>query len=383
MKSLRKFVAPEFVFGAGAIDLVGRYAANFGAQKVLVVTDPGVVAAGWSGRAVSQLSAAGIESIIFSSISANPRAEEVMAGSDVFLSTGCELIVAVGGGSPMDCAKGIGVVSANGGHILDYEGIDMVPAPGAPLICIPTTAGTAADVSQFSIISNRQEKVKIAIISKTVVPDVALIDPETTLTMDPFLTACTGIDALVHAIEAFVSTAHSPIFDLHALEAIRLIHENLLATLADPQNGVLRERMMLASLEAGLAFSNASLGAVHAMAHSLGGYLDLPHGECNAILLDHVMAFNFAEAAERYQRIGEVMGLDLRGMSDSQRRAAILGEIGQLKKSAGISKTLGERGVRTGDLTQLAQKAIKDPCMVTNPLRPTQRDIEVVYEEAL
>jgi len=383
VKSLRKFVAPEFVFGAGAIDLVGRYAANFGAQKVLVVTDPGVVAAGWSGRAVSQLSAAGIESIIFSSISANPRAEEVMAGSDVFLSTGCELIVAVGGGSPMDCAKGIGVVSANGGHILDYEGIDMVPAPGAPLICIPTTAGTAADVSQFSIISNRQEKVKIAIISKTVVPDVALIDPETTLTMDPFLTACTGIDALVHAIEAFVSTAHSPIFDLHALEAIRLIHENLLATLADPQNGVLRERMMLASLEAGLAFSNASLGAVHAMAHSLGGYLDLPHGECNAILLDHVMAFNFAEAAERYQRIGEVMGLDLRGMSDSQRRAAILGEIGQLKKSAGISKTLGERGVRTGDLTQLAQKAIKDPCMVTNPLRPTQRDIEVVYEEAL
>jgi len=283
----------------------------------------------------------------------------------------------------MDCAKGIGIVSANGGHILEYEGIDMVPAPGPPLICIPTTAGTAADVSQFSIINNCQEKVKIAIISKTVVPDVALIDPETTLTMDPYLTACTGIDALVHAIEAFVSTANSPIFDLHALEAIRLIHSNLLATLAEPNNMGLREQMMLASLEAGLAFSNASLGAVHAMAHSLGGYLDLPHGECNAILLDHVMAFNFSQSPERFQKIGEVMGLDLRGMSIAQRRSAILNEVGRLKKAAGISKTLGERGVGIDDVAQLAQKALKDPCMVTNPLHPNQRDVEVIYEEAL
>ena len=383
MLHLRKFVAPEFVFGSGAIDLVGRYAANFGAEKVLVVTDPGVIAAGWSGKVVENLAAVGIENQIFSQVSPNPRAEEVMAGSESFLTHGCDLIVAVGGGSPMDCAKGIGIVSANGGHVLDYEGIDNVPAPGPPLICVPTTAGTSADVSQFSIITNLQEKVKIAIISKTVVPDVALIDPATTTTMDQFLTACTGIDALVHAIEAYVSTAHSPLFDLHALEAIRLIHGNLLATLADPGNMALRETLMRASLEAGLAFSNASLGAVHAMAHSLGGYLDLPHGECNAILLDHVMAYNFPEVADRYQKIGEMMELQLQGLSSKQASSEILAEVARLKKSAGINETLGSRGVRLADVSSLAKKALKDPCMVTNPMRPNQRDIEVIYEEAL
>ncbi len=383
MQNLRKFVAPEFIFGEGSLDLVGRYAKNFGAEKVLVVTDPGVVVAGWSGRVVDNLQTSGVECLVYSQVSANPRAEEVMAGAELFLSQGCDLLVAVGGGSPIDCAKGIGIVSSNGGHILDYEGIDMVPAPGPPLICIPTTAGTSADVSQFSIITDLRERVKIAIISKAVVPDVSLIDPATTLTMDPFLTACTGIDALVHAIEAYVSTAHSPIFDLHALEAIRLIRANLLKAIAQPDDLELRGRLMLASLEAGLAFSNASLGAVHAMAHSLGGYLDLPHGECNAILLDHVISFNFPEAAERYLRIGEALSLDLRGLSAKQRKQAILKAISHLKMQAGITKTLGERGTSSSDIPFLAKHAIQDPCMVTNPLQPNQRDIEVIYEEAL
>jgi len=383
MKNLRKFVAPEFVFGVGALDLVGRYAANLGAKKVLLVTDPGVMKVGWSGKVIENLQAAGIEPIVYSAVSPNPRAEEVMSGVEDFRCNSCDLIVAVGGGSPMDCAKGIGIVSSNGGHVLDFEGIDNVSIPGPPLICIPTTSGTSADVSQFSIITNLQEKVKIAIISKTVVPDVALIDPTTLLTMDNFLTACTGIDALVHAVEAYVSTAHSPLFDLHALEAIRLIHENLLAVLQSPDNLELRGRMMLASLEAGLAFSNASLGAVHAMAHSLGGYLDLPHGECNAILLDHVMAYNFPEAGERYVRIGEAMNLDLRGLSLKKKRTAILAEIGGLKKSAGIIHTLSDHGTSRSDVPHLAKKAIQDPCMVTNPMRPNQRDIEVIYEEAL
>jgi len=383
MSELRKFVAPELIFGDGAIDLVGRYAANLGARKVLLVTDPRVIQAGWSGLVSDNLDSAAIEPVIFSAVSPNPRAEEVMEGVEAFRANNCGLIVAVGGGSPMDCAKGIGIVSSNGGHILDYEGIDNVPAPGPPLICIPTTAGTSADVSQFSIITNRQERVKIAIISKTVVPDISLIDPATTLSMDNFLTACTGIDALVHAIEAYVSTAHSPLFDLHALEAIRLIHENLLKVLQSPDNLELRGLLMRASLEAGLAFSNASLGAVHAMAHSLGGYLDLPHGECNAILLDHVMAYNFPEAGDRYVRIGEAMQLDLRGLPLKKRRTAILAEVARLKKVAGITHSLADHGTSSSDVPILAKKAIKDPCMVTNPMRANQRDIEVIYEEAL
>jgi alcohol dehydrogenase class IV len=383
MFEIRKFVAPEFIFGNGAIGLVSRYARNFGARKPLIVTDPGVIAAGWPGKVVEELGAADLEYAVFSEINANPRDAQVMAGAEFYCEQGCDAIIAVGGGSPMDCAKAIGIVGTNRMNVLEFEGVDNVPEPGPPLICVPTTAGTSADVSQFAIINDSGRKVKIAIISKTVVPDVALIDPVTTATMSPYLTACTGIDALVHAIEAVVSTANSPIMDIHALAAIRLIHQNLPAVMQNPQDLELRGRMMLGSLEAGLAFSNASLGAVHAMAHSLGGLLDMPHGECNALLLNSVVAFNYEAAGERYDLVGEALGLDLRGLPAAGKLNRILDEISGLKASVGITASLKEKGVQTGDIVQLAKNALHDPCMVTNPRRPTQRDIEAVYEEAL
>jgi alcohol dehydrogenase len=369
---LRKFVAPEFIFGLGALKLAGRYAKNFGASRILVVTDPGVMKAGWTDQVIDNLELEGLSYVIYSGVSPNPRAEEVMRGAEVYESAGCNLILAIGGGSPMDCAKGIGIVSSNKKHILEFEGVDRVAIPMPPLICIPTTGGTSADVSQFAIITNMVEKIKIAIISKAVVPDVSLIDPITLTTMDPYLAACTGLDALVHAIEAYVSLAHSAITDLHALAAIHLLSSNLLPSLAAPENLQLRSQVMLGSLEAGLAFSNASLGAVHAMAHSLGGLLDLPHGECNAILLEHVMSFNFPEASERFLHIGEAMGLDLKKRSLKEKKVAILAEITSLRK-----------GVQRTDVPELSQKAINDPCIVTNPRRPVQRDIEVIFEEAL
>ncbi|MFV0436705.1 MAG: alcohol dehydrogenase-like regulatory protein ErcA [Desulfopila sp.] len=383
MIELRKFVAPEFIFGAGAIDLVSRYVLNFGAGKVLIVTDPGVIEAGWAGKVQGFLAEEGVSSAMFSTVTANPRSEEVMAGAEQYRAEACDLIVAVGGGSPMDCAKGIGIAATNNAYVLDFVGIDNVPVPGPPLICIPTTAGTAADVSQFAIITDPQEKVKKAIISKTMVPDVALIDPSTCLTMPPYLTACTAIDALVHAIEAYVSRANAPLFDLHALEAIRLISANLEKVLTSPDDLELRGKLTFASLQAGLAFSNASLGAVHAMAHSLGGYLDLPHGECNAILLQHVLAFNFQAAGERYTAIGLALGLTLDRARPKECKEAIRNEIIRLKRAAGITATLGTRGATAADIPHLAQMAIKDPCMVTNPRTPVLRDIEVLYEEAL
>ena len=383
MLELRKFVAPELVFGPDAINLLGRYLINFRARRVLVVTDPGIIAAGWADKISSLIEEAGIDSAVFSAVSANPRAEEVMAGAAFYHDQECDIIVAVGGGSPMDCAKGIGIVSANGQDILTFAGIDNVPIPGPPLICLPTTAGTSADISQFAIINDRKEGAKIAIISKTTIPDVALIDPMPTLTMSPYLTACTGMDALVHAIEAYVSTANSPLSDLHALEAVRLIGANLLSVLINPADITLRNSLMLGSVHAGLAFSNASLGAVHAMAHSLGGLLDLPHGECNAILLEHVIAYNFREAPERYTRIGEALGLDLHGLRSQDIQEAVIAEIRRLKRSVGIQKTLGERGTKRSDIPALARKALRDPCMVTNPRLPSLRDIEVIYEDAL
>jgi alcohol dehydrogenase len=380
---LRKFVAPEFIFGIGALKLAGRYAKNFGATRILIVTDPGVMAAGWTDQVIDNLELEGLSYVIYSGVSPNPRADEVMRGAEVYKSAGCNLLLAVGGGSPIDCAKGIGIVSSNKKHILEFEGVDRVSIPMPPLICIPTTGGTSADVSQFAIITNMHEKIKIAIISKAVVPDVSLIDPVTLTTMDPYLAACTGLDALVHAIEAYVSLAHSPITDLHALAAIRLLSSHLLPSLAAPDNLQLRSQVMLGSLEAGLAFSNASLGAVHAMAHSLGGLLDLPHGECNAILLEHVMSFNFPEASERFLNIGETMGLDLKKRSLSEKKAAILAEVMRLRKAVGIEQSLGQKGVHRTDVPELSQKAMNDPCIVTNPRRPGQRDLEVIFEEAI
>jgi alcohol dehydrogenase class IV len=383
MLELRKFVAPEFVFGAGSFDLVGRYARNFGGKRVMVVADQGIIDVGWCAQVVAKLAEEDIDCRIFSAISENPRAEEVMAGAAFYAENGCDVLVAVGGGSVMDCAKGIGIAATNQRNIVEFEGIDKVPVPGPPLICIPTTAGTSADVSQFAIISNRARHCKIAIISKTTVPDVALIDPAVTLTMDSYLTACTGMDALVHAIEAYVSTAHSPLIDLHALEAIRLISTYLPAVMEQPDDLELRGWVMLGSLEAGLAFSNASLGAVHAMAHSLGGLFDLAHGECNAILLEPVIAYNFPEAGNRYHKIGEALGLKLHNHSPREVEAAILKQIKHLREKIGIHSTLAAKGVRTSDITELARNALQDPCMVTNPRMPNLHDIEEIYEKAL
>lgn len=380
---LRKFVAPEYVFGTGARNLAGQYAKKLGARKILVVSDPGVITAGWTGDIVSAIERENLPYVIFSAVSANPRAEEVMAGAEVFSAHDCNMIVAVGGGSPMDCAKGIGIVTSHQRHILEFEGVDQVSAPIPPLICIPTTGGTSADVSQFAIITDLREKVKIAIVSKAVVPDLALIDPETLSSMSPYLTACTGMDALTHAIEAFVSNAHSPMTDIHALEAIRLLEQNLIPSVSNPHDLELRSKVMFASLQAGLAFSNAILGATHAMAHSLGGYLDLPHGECNAILLDHVVAYNFSSTPERFDAIAQALNLDLRGMSGSDRQKALLIKLRDIKNTVGIDRHLGDLGVHRTDLQQLSRHAVADACLVTNPRTAKTSDIKAIYEEAL
>jgi alcohol dehydrogenase len=380
---LRKFVTPEIMFGVGARKLVGRYVENLGCGKALFVTDSGVIKTPWFSDVTNKLDEIGFPYLVFSSISPNPRETEVMSGVEIFRSGGCDSIIALGGGSVMDCAKGIGIVSTNNLHILEFEGVDKVENPMPPLICIPTTAGSSADVSQFAIINNTSEKVKIAIISKAVVPDAALIDPEVLITMDNYLTACTAVDALVHAIEAYVSNASSNLTDIHALEAIQLIYSNLLVSLSNPKDIKLRAKIMHASMLAGLAFSNASLGCVHSMAHSMGGFLDLPHGECNALLLPHVMNYNYHSMQYKYEIIGKIFQLNLHGLEDKQKCDMIFKKVFDFRTEAGIKNGLTERGVKSADISVLADKAIKDPCNATNPRTPNKRDLEVIYEEAM
>ena len=215
---LRKFVAPEIITGIDARLMIGRYLTHFAAKRPMVVTDDNLLEFPWFLDILQSIKDCLPEYVIFSNVSSNPRDYEVMEGAEIFVANKCDLIIAIGGGSPIDCAKGISIVSTNGGHILDYEGVDEINLPGPPLICIPTTSGASADVSQFAIICDSESKVKKAIISKKVVPDLALLDAIPLLTMDPYLTACTGMDALTHAIEAYVSNAHSHLANVNALE---------------------------------------------------------------------------------------------------------------------------------------------------------------------
>ncbi|MHC1710736.1 MAG: alcohol dehydrogenase-like regulatory protein ErcA [Solidesulfovibrio sp.] len=381
--SLRKFVAPEFVFGQGAVSLAGRQAAGLGVRRALLVADPALLALGWPEKVQKSLGDSGIESRIFSGLSPNPRDREVMAGAAAFADAGCDALVAVGGGSAMDCAKAIGLVSVSGRNILEFEGVDNVDRPGPPLLCVPTTAGSGAEVSQFAIITDTARKLKFAIASKTLIPDAALLDPDVTVTMSRELTAYTGLDALTHAMEAYVSNAHAPMTDLLALEAVRLIHANLLRAMDAPTDIEARGAMLLASLYAGIALSNAILGTVHAMAHSLGGLRDLPHGLCNAILLDSVVDYNYAAVPERYERLGRQLGARFDDAApEAEKKAAVLDAIRSFKRSVGVTMGLADLGVKKHDFSQLATTTLDDPCILTNPIQPTLSDIEAIYENA-
>ena len=398
--SLRKFLVPEIVYGKGALELVGRHASNLGGTKILIVTDPGVRKAGWTIRVEECLAGCQLPFVTFDAVTPNPKDHEVMAGEAVYRENGCDLIIALGGGSAMDCAKGIGVMAGNPGHILDYEGVDEIPSPGPPLIFIPTTAGSSADVSQFAIITDTERHLKIAIVSKMVIPDLALIDPKTTTTMSPELTAATGMDALCHAFEAYVSTASSPLTDMAARTAIRLIMNNLEGAYKEPEHMGYRSEMMMASLMAGIAFSNASLGLVHAMAHSLGGAFGLPHGECNAILLEEVVRYNYPSSKEKYDQLLNEITLPNGGMKAKKRSFSIFGgkkaftkeklndpasqlveRLASLRRQVGITQRLNDLGVSIDDLSTLAGYAAKDPCLATNPRDASPWEIKQIYRK--
>ena len=373
MDEIRKFVAPEFIYGVGSRSLAASYAARLGISRPMVVSDPGVRDVGWSGELMDSLAEAGISAEQFLSITPNPKDVEVMAGVEQYRAAGCDGLIVIGGGSPMDAAKGIGIVSACGGHIVDYEGVDCIPAPGPPLICIPTTSGTAADLSQFAIISDTFRLVKIAIVSKAAVPDLALIDPQVTETMEEALTASTGMDALVHAVEAWCSNASSPVTDVHAEQAMKLVFAHLRTAVASPHDMEARAAMSLASTHAGLAFSNASLGAVHAMAHALGGLTDSAHGESNALLLPEVLEYNAVAVPERIAAIGPFFGV----CTDV---AAVVDVVRSLQEDVGMNIPLSRMGVERDSLSRLAENAMADACMVTNPRVPTAEEIEQLYE---
>ena len=379
---IRQFAMPLVHYGPGSRTLAGNQLQRLRVDRVMLVSDETVLSQPWMAEILDSLSRADMEMVLFSEVSPNPRDHQVRSGAALYLKEECNGILAVGGGSPMDTAKGIAMMVSNNRDILEFRGVDQVEKALPPMVFIPSTAGTASEVSQFSIVVDSRERVKIAIVSHRIVPDVALVDPETTATVDAALVAATGMDVLVHAMEAYVSTNHSAMTDLQALDAVRLVAAFLPARMRNVDDVAARNGMMLASMEAGLAFSNAILGAVHAMAHSLGGLLDLPHGECNAILLPHVVDFNYDAEPERYDRLGRLLGVSA-DTPVSDRKGALLAAIRNMQRVVGMGHGLAHVGVVESSIPALAMKAREDPCLLTNPKACTQADLEGIFRAAL
>ena len=379
---LLKFEIPEIIYGLGALSQIGQCAKRLGGERVMVVTDPGVIDAGWVDECAKFLDRADVKFIVYDNVVTNPRCYQVAEGATLYREKQCDVIVAVGGGSPIDVAKGVAVLVSNHGMIHDYVGCNLVTQPIPPLICMPTTAGTGSDVSQFAIIADPREKIKMTILSRAIMADISLIDPRLLQTKSDELMAATGIDALTHAIEAFVSSISWPLTDPHAFHAIELVFQHLRTAVAT-RNIPALEGMAVASLEAGIAFSNAILGAVHALAHPLGGVYDIHHGLANAILLPVVVRRNLEHAPKKFAEIANAMGLDTRGISMENVAEEVPRMIEQLICDINLPNTLSAVGVRSADIPALARDAHRDLCMETNPHHYTVAEIESMYRESL
>jgi len=381
--NISKFVTPEIIFGRDALSQIGESAARLGASKVFVVSDAGVIAAGWIEPALNYLRAAGLDTEVFSQLTTNPKDHEVSAGVEKYLAAGCDAIVAVGGGSPTDVAKAIALLVTNGGSLRDYEGINRIVRPLPPMVIAPTTAGAGSEVSQFAIIVDTERRLKMSIISKSLIPDIAIVDPELLRTKDAGLAAATGMDALTHAIESFVSLAATPLTDMHALKAIELTARSLLRAVQDRNDMEANTDMALASMIAGIAFSNAILGATHAMTHQVDGLIDKHHGETNAAILPHVMAFNLSACPDKFRRIALAMGASVDALSTERAASKAIDMVKELIGAIGLAKGLAQIGLSSQDIPQLSRNAVKDACLVTNPRSAVVADIEALFRQAL
>ena len=358
----------EYGVGAarGLVDAVKKRNAG----KLLLITDKGIVSSGLLEKITGSLKAHKMNWKVFDNVEPNPKDYNVQQGAEIARRFGADCLVALGGGSPIDCAKAIAVLAFQGGAVRDYEGSDKIGADVLPLVAVPTTAGTGSEVTFSSVITDSSEKFKFSIKDPKIAPKVALVDPEMTLTMPPELTASTGMDALTHAIEAFTAKVSEPIADSAALYAIELIARYLRIAVSESHNLEARAGMLLGSLLAGIAFSHADVAAVHCVAEALGGKYDAAHGVCNAIVLPAVMSYNMEYCKERYARIAAAMGLAVENVDQGAERA-----VEAVKKLASDIHLPGfnSLGVKEKDLEELAVNAFRNGSNIDNP-RPMKKE---------
>jgi alcohol dehydrogenase len=369
--------------GVGAVKQLGPTAKYLGGKKALIVTDKGLFDLGIADQMVELLKAEGVQSVVFSGAEPNPTDQNVRAGLKVYKENNCDILVSLGGGSSHDCTKGIGIVANNKGDICDFAGVDTFANALPPFIAVNTTAGTGSEVTSFAVITDSKIHVKMIIASARITPSVAINDPAMMVGLPAHLTASTGMDALTHAIEAYVALLANPVTDSMAMGAIKLIVEWLPQAVAMGSNLEARDKMAYAEYLAGAAFSNAGVGIVHAMAHQPGALLNKPHGVCNAILLPYGCTFNLIACPQRFADIAVAMGVDITGLTTMEAAEKSVEAIKKLSKDVGIPAGLGDIGVKDADIPLLADNAIKDLCCLFNPRKITLDDLKRLYKEAM
>lgn len=383
---IHRFILNETsFFGPGARKEQPEAIRRIGKSKVLIVTDKGLLRFGVAKMVTDVLDQAGISYEIFSEVKPNPTVSNVKAGIDAFKNAQADILVAIGGGSSIDTAKAIGIVIANPdfSDIVSLEGCAPTKNKSVPIIALPTTAGTAAETTINYVIIDEEKQKKMVCVDPNDIPAVAIIDAELMYSLPKGLTAATGMDALTHAIEGYITKGAWELSDMFEIEAIRMISRYLPVAVADPKNPEGRNGMAVAQYVAGMAFSNVGLGLVHGMAHPLGALFDIPHGVANAVLLPTVMEFNMPCCIAKYRRIAEAMGVDTAAMNDDEAAQAACDAVKQLSQTVGIPATLTELGITENDIPALTAQALEDVCTPGNPRPVTGEDVTGIYRSLL
>ena len=383
---VNRFILNEVsYFGPGARKELPGVVARLGFKKALVVTDKGLVKFGVAKMVTDVLEEAGIAYEMYSEVKPNPTVTNVKMGVESFAAAGADFIVAIGGGSAMDTAKGIGIVTNNPefADVVSLEGCAPTKKKTVPIIALPTTAGTAAETTINYVIIDEEKQKKMVCVDPNDIPCCSIIDAELMYTLPKGTTAATGMDALTHAIEGYITKAAWELSDMFEIEAIRMINKHLRTAVYDPTNPVGRHGMAVAQYVAGMAFSNVGLGVVHGMAHPMGSLFDIPHGVANALLLPTVMEFNKPVCIDKYVEIAKAMDAYKEGMTKAEAAQAACDAVRALAIEVGIPQHLSEIGIKEEDIEALADQAIADVCTPGNPRQVTRADIVELYRKVL
>jgi alcohol dehydrogenase len=374
----------RIVRGAGSLGQIADEIIRLGKSQVMIVTDPGIVAAGLVDKLSTTLSAAGIAYNIYDKIESDPQLKTAVETAEHLKASKTDLVIGIGGGSAIDIAKVAAVLVTNESDIGSLIGIDLIDKAGIPTIIIPTTAGTGSEVTPIAILSDHDEKLKKGIVSSHLFPTVALLDPELTLGLPPHVTAATGMDALIHAVEAFTSTKSDSLTDVFACRAIELIYSNIRKVFHDGSDVVARTNMLEGSMLAGMAFANAGVTAVHAFAYPIGAEFHIPHGVANSIMLTPVMEFNMYSNLSRFAKISEKFGHDISNMSENDAALLAVDSMRKLTEELNIPKHLSEFGVKEKDIHGLAKGVMKVTRLLdNNPRVLTLEGAEKIYKKVL